>query len=120
MAVIAGTEGNDSGATALTGTEFDDTISGLGGDGEIFGLAGNDTIDGGAGNDFIEGGSGNDTITDSDGDNESRAGSRATDCRNGVLKGVSAPEYVHVGWPVSAAPVVNLNEWRICLAAIPL
>jgi Ca2+-binding RTX toxin-like protein len=50
---ITGTSGNDTAATAITGTPADETICGLGG---------NDFINGGGGEDVIMGGDGNDTL----------------------------------------------------------
>jgi Tol biopolymer transport system component len=50
---ITGTSGNDTAATAITGTPADETICGRGG---------NDTINGGGGNDILMGGDGNDTL----------------------------------------------------------
>jgi Ca2+-binding RTX toxin-like protein len=73
----------------LTGSEFDDTltgdaannhINGIGGNDTISGLAGNDYLDagsgnntvlGGAGNDYMVGGPDNDTFDGGDGDNDS-------------------------------------------------
>ncbi|HKX92945.1 MAG TPA: calcium-binding protein [Sphingomicrobium sp.] len=63
MADINGTPGDDAGATALVGTNGDDTINGFAGNDELFGLDGNDTLDGGSGDDFIDGGSGTDTAS---------------------------------------------------------
>ncbi|MGR3454443.1 calcium-binding protein [Pseudooceanicola sp.] len=70
MPDIIGTEFNDDGVTqaALVGTEWDDSISGLGGNDVLQGLAGNDVLDGGDGADTLEGGSGSDTILGSQGD----------------------------------------------------
>lgn len=55
MAVIRGTEGNDT----LNGTDADD---------QIFGLAGDDYINTNKGNDRVEAGDGNDTINSDEGD----------------------------------------------------
>jgi Ca2+-binding RTX toxin-like protein len=50
MAIINGTEGND---TNLRGTSGDDTINGLGGNDYLYGLGGADVLNGGAGFDMI-------------------------------------------------------------------
>ena len=50
---IIGTTGNDSGASALNGTNNADYL---------IGRAGNDTLNGNNGNDYLDGGSGNDTL----------------------------------------------------------
>ena len=57
MAVIAGTPGNDAGASELVGTAFPDDIDGLAGDDVLRGREGDDTLDGGEGFDDAEYGS---------------------------------------------------------------
>ena len=59
---IYGTEGDDTGETALVGTPGDNQIFGLGGDDQLFGLGGNDMLDGGDGNDYLDGSEGDDTL----------------------------------------------------------
>ena len=68
MTKIVGTNGDDSGANALIGTDDKDKILGKAGDDEIFGLGGNDRLFGGAGDDSIFGGLGNDKIFGGSGD----------------------------------------------------
>lgn len=51
MAIITGTNGNDTGAGALFGTTTDDTYLGLDGNDWLFPSSGNDTLNGGAGSD---------------------------------------------------------------------
>ena len=84
MAKIVGTNGDDSGADALTGTDGKDKILGKGGDDEIYGLGGNDrlfggvgddSIFGGLGDDRIFGGSGDDVIEGNEGDDKIKGGS---------------------------------------------
>jgi len=58
MAIIRGTEGNDT----LNGTEGDDRIFGLAGDDYILTGKGNDRVSGGDGNDTLDGDEGNDTL----------------------------------------------------------
>lgn len=55
---ITGTEGNDSGADALTGTAAADVICGLAGDDELIGLEGDDLLNGGSGDDLLDCGDG--------------------------------------------------------------
>ena len=62
MPTINGTPGNDAGATALIGTNGDDTINGLAGNDELFGLDGSDTLNGDDDNDLLDGGAGDDTL----------------------------------------------------------
>ena len=62
MATINGTPGDDAGATALVGTNGDDTINGFEGNDELFGLDGTDTLNGGDDNDLLDGGAGDDTL----------------------------------------------------------
>lgn len=57
-------------AEALTGTEFDDQIWGLGGNDTITGYGGNDMLFGGSGGDKILGGDGDDFISGGNGRNE--------------------------------------------------
>jgi Ca2+-binding RTX toxin-like protein len=61
------TEGDDRGATAITGTSVADQLFGLGGNDELFGLGGNDVLDGGTGDDVLLGGLGADTLIGGDG-----------------------------------------------------
>ncbi len=68
MAKVVGTNGDDSGADALIGTDGKDKILGKGGDDEIYGLGGNDRLFGGAGDDSIFGGLGDDRIFGGSGD----------------------------------------------------
>ena len=63
MATINGTSGDDAGATALVGTNGDDTINGFEGNDELFGLDGTDTLNGDEGNDILDGGAGDDTLS---------------------------------------------------------
>jgi Ca2+-binding RTX toxin-like protein len=69
---IFGTNLDDTGGTALSGTansdaiaglDGNDTISGLAGADFLFGGSGNDNINGGDGGDLLVGGQGNDTLT---------------------------------------------------------
>jgi Ca2+-binding RTX toxin-like protein len=53
----------DSNANTLTGTIYNDQISGLGGTDTLNGNDGNDTLDGGAGSDTLNGGNGADTAS---------------------------------------------------------
>jgi len=62
MPTINGTPGDDAGATALVGTNGDDTINGFAGNDELFGLDGADTLNGGDDNDTLDGGAGDDTL----------------------------------------------------------
>jgi len=59
MAIIQGTQGNDS---FLPGTWENDEIYGLGGDDYLFGDEGDDRLYGGDGKDALDGGYGNDTL----------------------------------------------------------
>ncbi len=68
MTKIVGTNGDDSGTSALTGTDDKDKILGKAGDDEIHGLGGNDRLFGGTGDDSIFGGLGNDKIFGGTGD----------------------------------------------------
>lgn len=52
----------DAGANVMDGTQFADSLSGLGGDDTLNGLGGNDTLDGGSGNDTLNGGDGDDLL----------------------------------------------------------
>jgi Ca2+-binding RTX toxin-like protein len=95
MAVIRGTQGNDT----LVGTLFNDTILGLGGNDRIFAdptvfdfVGGDDVVDGGSGNDVIftfggddevDGGSGDDTIRTGDEDDSIEAGLGNDDVQSG-------------------------------------
>jgi len=72
-----GSWGVDSGAAHITGSAFDDTITGLAnansisggaGDDVILALAGNDTLTGGTGVDTLTGGAGNDVFAFDEGD----------------------------------------------------
>ena len=57
--VVSGTEGNDT----LSGVDaYGDTLYGLGGNDTLYGYGGNDILDGGPGDDVIDGGSGADTL----------------------------------------------------------
>ena len=57
-----------SGIEGVSGSEYDDQITGSSAGGEFFsGNGGNDFIDGGAGNDFMQGGNGHDTLRGSAG-----------------------------------------------------
>jgi Ca2+-binding RTX toxin-like protein len=62
MAVINGTEGNDT----LVGGDSSDFMYGLGGDDILNGNAGNDALNGGPGNDTLNGGDGKDYVAYSD------------------------------------------------------
>ena len=53
----------------ITGTEFNDTLSGNAGNDSLNGNAGNDTLNGGLGNDTLTGGSGLDSLTGGSGVN---------------------------------------------------
>ena len=55
MATITGTNGNDSGARSLTGTNLADQIFGLAGNDALVGLKGDDVLEGGAGADELFG-----------------------------------------------------------------
>jgi Ca2+-binding RTX toxin-like protein len=59
---ITGTIGNDTGATALNGTELDDFINALAGNDTVNALGGDDIINGGPGIDQLFAGAGNDTF----------------------------------------------------------
>jgi uncharacterized delta-60 repeat protein len=63
--LATGGAGNDTLANIenLSGSTFNDSLTGNGGANVILGDAGNDTIDGGGGNDFLRGGAGADLIT---------------------------------------------------------
>jgi len=72
LPIIAGTNGNDTGGSALNGTsdaeiiggdDGNDALNGLGGDDFLYGGDGTDTLNGGAANDILNGGAGNDTYT---------------------------------------------------------
>ncbi len=54
----AASQGND----VLRGTNFADSINGMGGDDRLFGFAGNDFLVGGSGSDILDGGVGNDGL----------------------------------------------------------
>ncbi|HEY6661371.1 MAG TPA: calcium-binding protein, partial [Sphingomicrobium sp.] len=60
----SGADGNDSlaGIEAVTGSNFDDVLTGDAGANSLTGRTGNDTLDGGAGDDFLRPGAGDDTI----------------------------------------------------------
>jgi len=61
---VAGvTQTGGAGVNNFTGTEEEDSLSGLGGADVLSGLGGNDLLDGGAGGDTLNGGEGNDTLT---------------------------------------------------------
>jgi Ca2+-binding RTX toxin-like protein len=60
--VLNGTNGNNSGAGALTGTAGDDIINGLNGNDVLNGGAGNDRLNGGSGTDTLNGDAGNDIL----------------------------------------------------------
>jgi T1SS-143 domain-containing protein len=59
---VFGTDGNDTGAGALTGNGGIDIMGGGDGNDSIFGNGGDDHISGGSGADTIDGGAGNDVI----------------------------------------------------------
>jgi len=65
---MTGTEGDDSGGSALRGGGGDETIDGLAGDDAIWGKDGNDTLIGGDGADTLHGGKGADTLYGGAGD----------------------------------------------------
>jgi len=65
---MTGTEGDDSGGSALRGGGGDETIDGLAGDDTIWGTNGNDTLIGGDGADTLHGGKGADTLYGGAGD----------------------------------------------------
>ncbi len=62
MAHIVGTSGDDTGSTALMGTNSDDLIEGLAGNDQLIGFAGNDVLKGGDGDDMLSNGLGNATL----------------------------------------------------------
>ncbi len=69
MAHIVGTASDDTGVTALVGTNDADQIDGLAGNDTLYGEGGNDTLDGGAGVDRMYGGAGDDSyVVDNTGD----------------------------------------------------
>ncbi|MGH2740251.1 MAG: calcium-binding protein [Actinomycetota bacterium] len=59
---ITGTDGDDSGADALEGTEGADIICGLAGNDELIGLEGDDLLNGGSGDDLLDCGDGLDIV----------------------------------------------------------
>ena len=61
--IITGTSGNDTGFSALLGTNFADTINGLAGNDQLYGEDGNDILVGGLGNDQIHGDHNTDTVS---------------------------------------------------------
>ncbi len=63
MAIITGTNGNDSGAKTLNGTSLADQIFGLGGNDILIGFGGDDILEGGAGADDLFGSPGFDTAS---------------------------------------------------------
>ena len=77
MALIFGTNGNDTGATALQGTALDDYILGLAGNDQLFGKDGVDKVYGDDGNDFVSGGAGNDEVYGGTGNDELVGGAGA-------------------------------------------
>ncbi len=80
MAHIIGTNDNDLGSKALTGTNSDDKIEGLDGRDDLYALNGNDILDGGNGADNMFGGYGDDTYwVDDRGDTVSEGANRGND-----------------------------------------
>ncbi len=77
---IDGMGGNDT----ITGTQFDDVITGGMGNDTITGLGGNDVLTGNKGNDTISGGEGNDIITGGEG-NDTLSGEGGNDFVDGGL-----------------------------------
>jgi Ca2+-binding RTX toxin-like protein len=62
----------------LTGTAFDDTLTGDAGANLLSGATGNDTLEGGAGNDMLDGGDGTDTLEGGAGNDLGRIASSST------------------------------------------
>jgi Ca2+-binding RTX toxin-like protein len=81
---IVGTAGDDTGATALDGTAFDDLIEGSDGVDTLNGFAGSDRLLGGAGNDTLNGGDGADLLLGG-GDDDTLNGGNGNDTLNGGL-----------------------------------
>lgn len=72
----------DNSAETLTGTAFDDYLSGGGGNDKLLALAGDDRVLGGNGNDILRAGAGNDTLDGGGGRDKVEGGSG-----NDLLKG---------------------------------
>ncbi|MFQ5495607.1 MAG: calcium-binding protein, partial [Phycisphaerae bacterium] len=66
-----------AGIENVSGTEFDDAITGDGGNNVLLGDDGDDTLAGGGGNDTLDGENGNDTLTGGAGDDSLTGGSGA-------------------------------------------
>ena len=68
--LATGASGNDTlmGIENLSGSQFNDSLTGDGGSNDLFGEQGNDTLLGGAGNDFLFGDDGNDLLDAGAGD----------------------------------------------------
>ena len=80
MAHIIGTNDNDLGSKALTGTNSDDKIEGLDGRDDLYALNGDDILDGGNGADNMFGGYGDDTYwVDDRGDTVAEGTNRGND-----------------------------------------
>ena len=107
---IDGTPGNDSGATALLGTNnaVGDRIRGFAGNDQLYGYAGNDMLDGGDGddylygdldNDLLYGGVGSDTVRGADGDDVAEGGDGNDYMYGGAgvdtLRGGSGGDYLY-------------------------
>jgi Ca2+-binding RTX toxin-like protein len=75
-------DGNGDNNT-ITGSFFDDLISGKGGDDVLYGSFGNDLIKGGSGDDFLFGDDGNDTLVGGAGD-DALSGGAGDDILNGA------------------------------------
>ncbi len=97
MAHIVGTAGDDTGVTALVGTNDADQIEGLAGNDTLYGKGGNDTLDGGTGVDRMYGGAGDDTYVV---DNSSDVASEQTVAGiddGGITDTVQASVSYHIG-----------------------
>ena len=107
---VDGTPGNDSGTTALLGTNnaVGDRIRGFAGNDQLYGYAGNDMLDGGdgddylygdVGNDLLFGGAGNDTVRGVDGDDVAEGGDGNDSMYGGAgadtLRGGSGGDYLY-------------------------
>ena len=95
----------------LSGSNFDDKLTGDGNSNTISGGLGNDTIDGDAGNDTLYGNAGNDIIFGGDG-NDTLVGGASADVLNGG-NGIDAAAYWDATTGVTASlltPANNLGD----------